>query len=62
MKYLLSLILLITFTCETVYSGLVPIERCENDEVICYINKFKGGVFCKFKEQEQWFVYLKNTR
>ena len=52
MKHLLSLILLITFTCETVYnSGLVPIERCENDEVICYINKFKGGVFCKFKEQ-----------
>lgn len=52
-KILFSLILLITFTCETVYSGLVPIERCENDEVICYINKFKGGVFCKFKEQEQ---------
>ena len=53
MKFILNLILVITFTCDTVYySGLVPIERCENDEVICYINKFKGGMFCSFKEQK----------
>lgn len=53
MKFILNLILVITFTCDTVYySGLVPIERCENDEVICYINKFKGGVFCKFKDKQ----------
>ena len=53
MKYLLSLMLVATFVCQEVYySGLVPIERCENDEVICYINKFKGGVFCKFKDKQ----------
>lgn len=52
MKYLLSLMLAATMTCKTVYEkAFVYIERCENNEVICYINLFKGGVECKFKEQ-----------
>lgn len=54
MKYLLSLMLTTTLVCETVYSSLtLKIERCENNEIICYIYKFDGGISCKFKEQEQ---------
>ena len=54
MKYLLSLMLVATFVCETVYNSFtLTIERCENNEIVCYIQKFNGGISCKFKEQEQ---------
>lgn len=54
MGYLLSLMLVATFVCQEVYSSWgVPIIRCENKEVICYINIYEGGMSCKFKEQEQ---------
>lgn len=54
MRYLLSLMLVATMTCEIVYEkAFAYIERCENNEVICYINLFKGGVECKFKEKEK---------
>lgn len=53
MKYLLSLLLVATFVCQEVYSTWGhSIQRCENKEVICYIHLLRGGVFCKFKEQQ----------
>lgn len=52
MKYLLSLMLVATFVCREVYSNWgVHIHRCEDKEIICYINLFRGGISCKFKEQ-----------
>lgn len=59
MKYLLSLMLVATMTCKEIdVEGSRPwvnIYRCENDEVICYVvsGAKKGGISCKFKEQEQ---------
>ena len=59
MKYLLSLMLVATMTCEIIDTkGNSPwsdIYRCENDEVVCYITSGdkEGGISCKFKEQEQ---------
>ena len=59
MRYLLSLMLVATFVCQEVYSTWgFSIQRCENKEVICYIHLLRGGVFCKFKEQEQWLESL----
>ena len=53
MKCLLSLVLVTTFACETVYNTFsLTIERCENDEIVCYIDNSKGGMSCKFKEQD----------
>lgn len=55
-KILWSLMIVTAFTCESVYSTFNrEIYRCENDEVVCYIYDGikKGGVSCKFKEQEQ---------
>lgn len=55
-KFLWSLMIVTAFTCKSVYSTFNnEIYRCENDEVICYIfdGLKKGGIFCKFKEQEQ---------
>lgn len=57
MKYLLSLMLVTAMTCQSVKTpmGYARMYRCENDEVICYYyeNYYKGGMSCKFKEQEQ---------
>ena len=59
MRYLLSLMLVATMTCKEIEikenSPWVYIYRCENNEVICYITSGakKGGISCKFKEQEQ---------
>lgn len=59
MKHLLSLMLVATMTCEIIDTKgdfhWFNIYRCENDEVICYITSSgkKGGISCKFKEQEQ---------
>lgn len=57
MKYLLSLMLVTAMTCKCLVAqplGSCRIERCENDEAICYIyDGYKaGGLSCKFKEQE----------
>lgn len=59
MKYLLSLMLVATMTCTNVGNN---IQRCENDEVICYVydsgwagfaKSGRGaGISCKFKELE----------
>lgn len=52
MKYLLSLMLVATFVCQEAFSKWgVIIHRCENKEIVCYINLFRGGISCKFKEQ-----------
>lgn len=59
MKYLLSLMLIVTMTCKDIEikgkSFWGKIYRCENDEVVCYyvFGDKKGGLSCKFKEQEQ---------
>lgn len=51
--------LVATMTCEIIDTKggylLSSVYRCENDEVICYIISGikKGGISCKFKEQEQ---------
>lgn len=59
MKYLLSLMLVATMTCTNVGNN---IQRCENDEVVCYVydsgwagfaKSGRGaGISCKFKEPE----------
>ena len=56
MKYLLSLMLVTAMTCIEVYSSFAHnVKRCENSEAICYIYYAgnRGGISCKFKEQEQ---------
>lgn len=54
-KILWGLMIVTAFTCKTVYSIINnEIYRCENDEVVCYIYDGikKGGISCKFKEQD----------
>ena len=55
-KFLFSLMLVTSFTCDIISDG---IKRCENDEVICYVydtgwagiaKSGRGaGISCKFK-------------
>ena len=53
LKSLLSLMIVATMTCETVLNNLTTtIKRCENNEVVCYMNVYNGGISCKFKEIE----------
>lgn len=32
-------------------STVITLERCENDEVVCY-GAYRGGIFCKFKQAQ----------
>lgn len=58
---ILSLLIVTSFTCQRIESkeGYPFLYRCENDEVICYIQRDLtgyggvGGVTCKFKELKQ---------
>ena len=55
-KFLWSLMIVTTFTCKSVYSTFsIEMQRCENDEVVCYIYSGlkKGGVSCNFKETRE---------
>lgn len=55
MKYLLSLMLVGTMTCELVHNDRkFSVYRCENNEVVCYMTHtyYTDGISCKFKEQE----------
>ena len=48
-KFLLSLLLVTAMVCEKIMAGTI-LYRCENSEVVCYVNKYNGGISCKFKE------------
>lgn len=39
-------------SCEKLISELTgpTVYRCENEEVVCYVDGWHGGVSCKFKE------------
>lgn len=58
---ILSFLLVTAFTCQKIKSerGYPYLYRCENDEVICYIQNDAigyggvGGVFCKFKDERK---------
>lgn len=51
LKGLLSLMLVATMTCTGIGDD-INILRCENNEVVCYVHIYNGGIFCKFKETE----------
>lgn len=46
------IVLTLQMSCERLRSELIgpAVYRCENEEVVCYINVPRGGVSCKFKE------------
>ena len=50
----LSILFATAFSCEPILMHMSitqqRIWRCENDEVICYVNRVDGGLSCKFKE------------
>lgn len=58
---ILSFLLVTAFTCQRIESerGYPYLYRCENDEVICYIQHDVigyggiGGVTCKFKDERK---------
>jgi hypothetical protein len=61
MRYLLSLMLVGTMTCELVHNDRkFSVYRCENNEVVCYMTHtyYTDSISCKFKEQEQWLRIL----
>ena len=58
-KIMLSLVLVTVFTCQKIKSDDIYLYRCENDEVICYVQESGfgsgriGGLFCKFKDERK---------
>ena len=53
----LSILLVTSFSCEHIlmHMGIFThmIWRCENDEVICYVNTEDDGLSCRFKDLEK---------
>lgn len=52
MKKIFFLILFFAMTCEKVYTDMFSIiQRCENEEIVCYTQSNSGGMVCKFKNK-----------